>query len=83
MGEVVYVGESHTGRLDKTLMRHFQHWKGPTAGPTFPVSTVEVAIVRTPANKALETQNAIIAEYAPKLNVVGKPKGFWETLFAS
>jgi excinuclease UvrABC nuclease subunit len=80
LGEVVYVGESHTGRLDKTLMRHFQHWKGPTAGPTFAVSAVEVAIVRTPANKALDTQNAIIAEYSPRLNVIGKPKGFWESL---
>jgi len=81
MGAVIYVGESHTGRLYATLLRHFQHWKGPTAGPTFPVSQVEVAVVRTPANKALETQNAIIAEYEPRLNVAGKPKGFLETLF--
>jgi hypothetical protein len=28
-------------------------------------------------------QNAIIAEYAPELNVIGKPKGFWETLFGN
>jgi hypothetical protein len=83
LGSIVYVGESHTGRLYATLLRHFQHWKGPTAGPTFPVLDVEVAIVRTPANKALETQNAIIAEFEPKLNVIGKPKGFWETLFGS
>jgi hypothetical protein len=66
-----------------TLLRHFQHWTGPTAGPTFPVSKVEVAIVKTRANNALETQNAIISEYAPELNVVGKYKGFWETLFGS
>jgi len=79
-GEVLYAGESHTNRLYSTLLRHFQHWKGPTAGPTFPVSNVEVAVVRTPPGKAIDTQNAIIEEYRPRLNVIGKPKGFWETL---
>jgi hypothetical protein len=81
LGSVIYVGESHTGRLYSTLLRHFQHWKGPTAGPTFAVSDVEVAVVRTPAAKAVETQNAIIAEHRPKLNVAEKPKGFLETIF--
>src|SRR6202000_2324388 len=59
LGSVLYVGESHAGRLYSTLLRHFQRWKGPTAGPTFAVSSVEVAVVRTPAAKALDTQNAI------------------------
>jgi excinuclease UvrABC nuclease subunit len=80
LGEVLYVGESHTGRLNSTLLRHFQRWTGPTAGPTFPVSKVEVAVIRTPAGKAVELQNAVIAEYRPKLNVAEKPKGFWETI---
>jgi hypothetical protein len=62
------------------LLRHFQHWKGKTAGPTFPVSKVEVAVVRCPAARALDLQNAMIAEYCPKLNVAEKPKGFWETI---
>jgi len=43
------------------------------------VSKVEVAVVRCPAARALDLQNAMIAEYRPKLNVAGKPKGFWET----
>ena len=81
LGEVLFVGESHTGRLYSTLLRHFQRWKGPTAGPTFPVSKVEVAVIRTPAEKAVETQSAVIAEYRPKLNVTEKPKGFLETIF--
>jgi excinuclease UvrABC nuclease subunit len=81
MGKILYCGESHSSRLDTTLLRHFQHWTGPTAGPTFPVSKVEVAVVRTRANNALDMQNAIISEYAPELNIVGKPKGFWETMF--
>jgi len=81
LGNVLYVGESHTGRLYSTLLRHFQRWKGPTAGPTFSESKVEVAVVRTPAAKAVETQNAVIAEYRPELNTVAKPKGFLETIF--
>src|SRR5450631_2471919 len=37
-GEVLYCGESHTGRLNTTLLRHFQHWTGKTAGATFAAS---------------------------------------------
>jgi len=81
LGSVLYVGESHSNRLYSTLLRHFQRWTGPTAGPTFPVSKVEVAVIRTPAGKAIELQNAVIAEYKPKFNVVEKPKGFLETIF--
>jgi excinuclease UvrABC nuclease subunit len=80
-GEVLYCGESHTGRLNTTLLRHFQHWTGKTAGATFAAAKVEVAVVRCPANRALDLQNAMIAEYSPKLNVAEKPKGFWESIF--
>jgi excinuclease UvrABC nuclease subunit len=79
-GEVLYCGESHSDRLYSTLLRHFQHWTGKTAGPTFPVSKVEVAVVRCPATRALDLQNAMIAEYRPKLNVTEKPKSFLETI---
>ena len=67
-GEVVYVGESHSNRLYSTLLRHFQRWSGKTAGPTFAVSKVEVAVVRCPANRAITLQNSIIEEYRPRLN---------------
>lgn len=80
-GSVLYIGESHTGRLYSTLLRHFQHWTGPTAGPTFPVSKVEVAVIRTPTAKAIELQSSLIAEYRPELNVADKPKGFFESIF--
>jgi len=80
-GNVLYAGESHTGRLYSTLLRHFQRWSGPTAGPTFAVSKVEVAVIRAPAAKAIELQNAVIAEYKPKLNVADNPKGFFESIF--
>ena len=81
LGEVLYCGESHSDRLYATLLRHFQHWTGKTAGPTFPVSKVEVAVVRCPAARALDLQNAMIEEYRPKLNVAEKPKSFLETIF--
>jgi len=31
-GKTLYVGESHTGNLKRTLQRHFWHWSGKTAG---------------------------------------------------
>ena len=80
-GEVLYLGESHSNRLYSTLLRHFQHWTGKTAGATFPASRVEVAVVRCPAARALDLQDAMIAEYRPKFNVAEKPKGFLETIF--
>ena len=72
-GDVVYIGESHTNRLKSTLLRHFQRWTGKTAGATFAVSKVEVAVVRCPANRALSLQNALIEEYRPRLNTVANP----------
>ena len=47
----------------------------------FPSDKVEVAVVLTPEEKTVELQNAMIAEYEPTLNVAGKPKGFFETIF--
>ena len=81
LGSVLYVGESHSNRLYSTLLRHFQHWTGKTAGPTFPPSKVEAAVVRCPANRALDLQNTMIAEYKPKFNVAEKPRGILETIF--
>lgn len=83
LGRVLYIGESHTGRLHSTLLRHFQHWTGKTAGHTFAVSKVEVAVVRTPAARAFDLQNAMIAEFRPTLNVADKPKSFWEKIFSN
>lgn len=80
-GSVLYVGESHSNRLYSTLLRHFQRWKGATAGVTFADSKVEVAVVRCPAARAIDLQNAMIAEYHPKHNVAETPNGFLETIF--
>ncbi len=82
LGSVLYIGESHTGRLYSTLLRHFQRWTGKTAGHTFAAAKVEVAVVRTPAARALDLQNNMIVEFRPKLNVAEKP-GFWESILAA
>jgi hypothetical protein len=37
------------------------------------VSKVEVAVVRCPAARALDLQNALIAEHRPKLNTIANP----------
>jgi excinuclease UvrABC nuclease subunit len=79
LGSIVYIGESHSGRLKKTLLRHFQHWTGKTKGPTFARTKVEVAIIPTRKENAVEFQNALIEEYRPTLNVAEKP-GFWDWL---
>jgi len=73
MAETLYIGESHTGRLYTTLLRHFQRWTGKTAGATFAALNVEVAIVRCPANRALDLQNSMIQEFRPKLNIIANP----------
>ena len=66
----LYVGESHTGRLKKTLLRHFQAWTGKTAGPTFSRNAVEIAVEVTPDSRAVARQNALIVALKPKLNVI-------------
>lgn len=75
--EIVYVGESHSGTLRKTLSRHFQKWKGKTAGPTYSRRTHLVAIVRTRAENAKASQDNLIAELRPRDNTEAKPE-WWE-----
>lgn len=74
---VLYVGESHTGRLANTIRRHFQSWSGPKAGPTYDRGQVEVAVVTCPPSAAYEHQMALIARLKPKDNDIGKPPDEW------
>jgi len=71
--QILYVGESHTGRLKKTLLRHFQRWKGKTAGNTYKRHLVEVAIRLTPPTTALSAQNNLIKRLKPRDNEIGQP----------
>ena len=75
-GRVLYVGESHTGRLKKTLLRHFQTWSGKTAGPTYARNAVEIAVEALPAAAAVNRQNYLIDTLRPRDNriIPGRPK---------
>lgn len=73
-GRVLYVGESHTGRLKKTLLRHFQAWSGKTAGPTYVRNAVEIAVLVTSSASAVARQNALIAKLKPRDNTNGTGK---------
>ncbi len=67
-GALVYIGESHTGRLKKTLARHFQAWQGKTAGPTYRRGQVVVAVEITPDKTAVARQNKRICAMNPRDN---------------
>lgn len=67
-GRTLYVGESHSGRLKKTLMRHFWSWTGKTAGVTYDPHAVEVSIEIMPKNRAVARQNELIDRLQPEDN---------------
>lgn len=66
---VVYVGESHTGKLYGTLTRHFQRWKGQTAGHTFNRSGVLVAVLTSGPRAAQRLQSKLIEKHQPDYNL--------------
>lgn len=79
---VLYVGESHTGRLRRTLTRHLQGWgrdKGLWRGQfsahdpglIYPRDKVEVRWWLTEASQAYETQNRLIRRLSPRDNIAG------------
>ncbi|MCF3650163.1 hypothetical protein [Synoicihabitans lomoniglobus] len=67
---VQYVGESHSGRLLKTLLRHFQFWAGFTAGATFKRDRVQVAIRTMPPGSAVAAQDNLICRLNPTQNEI-------------
>lgn len=82
--EVLYVGESHRGKLYGTLTRHFQAWSrskrfwenaGFTRndpGTTYKRARVEVAVwVREGARGVVKLQDALIVQLRPRDNVAG------------
>jgi hypothetical protein len=84
--DIVYVGESHTGRLYETLTRHFQEWRrwkgfwrgqygeGHDPGLTYPRSAVEVAVRITSPNAALDEEARLIRRFRPRDNLLGQPE---------
>ncbi|MEE9311027.1 MAG: hypothetical protein V3V10_01320 [Planctomycetota bacterium] len=71
--QVLYIGESHTERLLRTLTRHLQDWNGPTAGPSYERSSVEVAwkVSKDP----LKAEAKLIGHYDPPDNT-DKPRDY-------
>lgn len=77
---VLYVGESHTGRLYDTITRHFREWRvdprqdaqGRRRGGTmYERADVLVAFVVTEPDTAQAFQYAEIQRLAPRDNQVG------------
>ena len=76
--DVLYVGESHSGRLYDTITRHFRKWRprkdrpwGKTGGVTFDRTRVLLSVVITSDADAVPVQYAEIQRLEPKLNQVG------------
>jgi hypothetical protein len=75
--QVLYVGESHTGRLYDTITRHFRRWKIPPGvdaqgrrrgGTPYSRFTVRVVYLVTPPGLAQEIQYAEIRRLRPQDN---------------
>lgn len=67
-GRVLYVGESHSGRLYGTITRHLQSWRGYTAGTTYNPSRVEVAYLTCSPDCAIREQLRLIRLLEPADN---------------
>lgn len=67
---VLYVGESHTGNLDRTIKRHFWTWADRTARHHYSVGIfpVEVGVRVVPARIAVDLQERLIRRLAPAHN---------------
>lgn len=84
---VVYIGESHAGRLYQTLTRHFQTWRrhkkfwsGQYTGSrthdpglTYNRARCTVAVRVLPAERAMHEEARLIARVRPRDNLIGQP----------
>lgn len=81
---IVYVGESHSGRLYETMTRHFQGWSRQKGfffgvfvasdndpGTTYDRAACEVAVRITSTGRALDAQADLIRKLKPRDNVLG------------
>lgn len=67
-GDVLYVGESHTGRLRKTLARHFQEWNDDEPRAVYDRHRVQVCWMQTSAAGAQAAEADWIDELDPRDN---------------
>lgn len=68
---VLYVGESHTGNLYRTITRHFFDWRDRSGRHHYTVGIlpVEVAVRLLPASRAVEEQDRLIVRLRPRHNL--------------
>lgn len=67
---LLYIGESHTGRLFFTLTRHLWTWEGRGAGPSYDPRRVEIAVeVIDDADETIARQFELIRKLDPRDNV--------------
>ncbi len=68
--QCLYVGESHSGNLAKTLKRHFYAWNDDPARKhnTYDRHAVEVAVRLTPPTTAVGAQDNLIRRLEPRDN---------------
>lgn len=66
----LYVGESHTGNLAKTIKRHFYRWSDDPERKhhTYDRHRVEIAVRLTPPGSAVGAQNNLISRLNPEHN---------------
>ncbi len=80
---IVYVGESHSGRLYETMTRHFQSWSRQKGfwlglfvqsdndpGTTYDRAACEVAVRIASPGRALDAQAELIRKLKPRDNVL-------------
>jgi hypothetical protein len=85
---VVYIGESHAGRLYQTLTRHFQTWRrhkkfwsgqytgsqSHDPGLTYNRARCTVAVRVLPAERAIAEETRLIMRLRPRDNLIGQPE---------
>jgi hypothetical protein len=66
----LYVGESHTGQLAKTIKRHFYAWRDDPERRhhVYDRRSVEIAVRLTPPNTAVAAQDNLIRRLDPRDN---------------
>lgn len=73
-GRTLYVGESHTGNLAKTIKRHFYPWKDSPDRPhhVYQRGRVEIAVRLCPPEAAAGAQFNLIQRLNPRDNGNGR-----------
>lgn len=71
-GRILYVGESHTRALRKTVTRHFWRWKDSVERKhhCYDPQAVKVAVVAIDSRSAVKRQNDLIHGLKPRDNLL-------------